>query len=660
MVVIKGWSQQRLGTLAIMLMLKSQISFYTKLLTTTYLDMVGVLCLQHEQQRDVVEIQHRAAHEGLSFLTKVLPRLGKAIDRSLSDGSTLQVTNFKLKRGTKLPLFMGTLFSVLFEPDGRPKLATLPVTPINELSSEKEVPGIVIQGVRNHANDSRETSVNALRVMRQVCYMFYKLVTPFTDAQVSRVCEDFITTERDLEDLDIYQHPSSHALLGTARSLIKRVLANASPYAGLPRHGPGAVSTGENPGEKHVFKRYYQRLAERFPYDHWFFTNSTHLCDELASLDAMEELEYGTAKVVLVPKDSRGPRLISCEPLEYQWIQQSLMSVLVTTLENHPMTRGFVNFTDQSINQKMALLGSVPPFDWCTLDMKEASDRVSLELVKALFPEEWFHALYACRTPQTRMPDGSLVQMKKFAPMGSAVCFPVEALVFFALSVSSLIHYTDTPLRKAVSQVYVYGDDIICHTANHGVIGSTLELFGLKLNRDKCCVAGPFKESCGMDAFYGASVTPVRVRTTWSHVRKSSALSSYVALHNAMYDRGWYNSAEYILEQIQLIWKWTIPVVSDRNIGCIAFVREDTPRFNERGRWKIRYNRILQRREIQGLSNQAHTIMSESVGWSLLLRVIVDMERRSGSERPLPRSQPTGTYPIAHRAKLRRAWTALN
>lgn len=638
--------------------MKSHVGFYTEMLVNTYFDMVSVLCPQYEQQRDLVVIRDRIAHEGLSFITKTLPRLGKAIDRSLSDGSTLQTQNFKLKRGSKLPCFMGTFLSVLFEPDGKPKLATSLVAPIvTSYDRKKEVPGMVSRDVRNHVNDSCETAVNALRVLRQVCFMFYKLETPYTKAQENRVIADFIQTELELETLDVNRELSSSVLLGTARNLISRVLANATPYAGIPRHGPGAVATGECQSEKHVFKRYYRRLAEKFPYDHWFYTNATHLSDELASLDALEDLEHGTAKVVLVPKDSRGPRLISCEPLEYQWIQQSLMSVLVSTLENHPWTRGQVNFKDQTINQRMALLGSVAPFNWCTLDMKEASDRVSLELVKALFPSEWFEALYASRTPQTRLPDGTLVRMKKFAPMGSAVCFPVEALVFYALGVSALHHYTDTPLRKAASQVYVYGDDIICHTANHGVIGSTLEQFGLKLNRDKCCVAGPFKESCGMDAFFGVSVTPVRVRTTWSYRRKPSALASYVALHNAAYERGWYHLAEYILVELQNIWSWTIPIVSNKDVGCIAFVREDTPRFQSRARWRVRYNRNLHRREVLGYVNRSSTVMSTNVGWSLLLRVLTDYERRADSRESPTRSQPTGEYPIAHRAKLRRAWT---
>jgi hypothetical protein len=638
-------------------MTKSQVSFYAELLINTYLDMVGALCVQNEQQRDIEEIRHRAAHEGLSFLTKTLPRLGKAIDRSLSSGSILQTTNFKLKRGTGLPCFMGTILSILFEPDGRNRFATDSLYPHKtDIRLKEDAAENQSQCSGNATSYCRETAVNALTLLRQVCFMFYKLETPYSKSQEDRVLADFVETERELDNLVFPRDSRTQFCLGVARNLIYRVLCNASPMSGKPRHGPGAVATGEKPVEKHHFKRYYRRLAKSFSYDDWFFYNNSHLSDHLEDFLKMEEIETGTAKVVLVPKDSRGPRLISCEPLEYQWIQQSLMSVLTQTIETHPWTSGRVNFTRQDINQQLALEGSKPPYKWCTLDMKEASDRVSLELVKALFPPQWYDALFACRTPATQLPNGNIVNMKKFAPMGSAVCFPVEALVFWALSVAAVHQYTNKPLRNVASQIFVYGDDIICNTDDHGVITDILERFGLKLNRDKCCVAGPYKESCGMDAFLGAPVTPLRIRTTWSSHRKPSSLASYVAFHNACYKRGMLQTCQYILEHIQNIWNWTIPIVSDEDLGCIAFVRFDTGAFHSQRRWKTRFNARLHRREVLGLQSRASTIMSKSAGWELMLRVFSEHGRHQSSV-PARRSI-TGEYPITHRDKLRRVWTA--
>lgn len=653
----------------------SHIDFYVELLINVYHDVVGALSSQREQRRDIEEIRKRAAHEGLSFLTKTLPRLGKSIDIALGSGTTLQFSGFKKAKGTELPAFCRTLVSVLFSNDGQPRVApelVLSATPFEgdgQTGGDMVIPKATCESSCQRRDAStyhcRETAIKALRAIRQVTYQYYKLILPYTDAQEKKVCNDFLQAEQDISNQNFESSSNatefqkeSHSVLCIARNLIARVLCNASPMSGLPKHGPGSVATGEQPVEKHEFKRYYRRLAEKFPYDEWFFYNQSHLADELHQLQAMDELEYGTAKVVLVPKDSRGPRLISCEPLEYQWIQQSLMSVLTTTLESHPLTKGRVNFTRQDVNRELALLGSLPPFKWSTLDMKEASDRVSLKLVKALFPSEWYDALYACRTPQTRMPDGTLVSMQKFAPMGSATCFPVEALVFWALSVSALMKYTNVPLRKAASQVFVYGDDIICHTENHGVVGSTLERFDLKLNRDKCCTDGPFKESCGMDAFFGASVSPLRIRSVWSTRRKPSVLASYVAFHNAAFKRGLVLTCEYILDQIQEIWKWSVPVLANEDAGCISFVRFDSPRFSSKLRCRTRLNVELQRKEVRGYAYRPVTTMSRTVGWSLMLRVFTEQNRENPV--PSPRILSTGEYPIAHRAKLRSAWTVLH
>nr|UUW21130.1 MAG: RNA replicase beta chain [Sanya steitz-like virus 2] len=653
-----------------MLASNSQLEFYLRLYIATYHDVVSSLSVQAvEQKRDITTISTRVRAEGISFLTRTLPSLGKSLDLSMGTGVPLQFTAFKAKAATQLPELFGTLFGTLFNVDGSLRVAPVTVTPSGTDSPTVEAGSVTGAVDSNIDHPSCEAMVGALRALRQLCYMFYKLNIPHTDAQEKEVCENFVSTDARLADLDYNSSEVDRVILGIARALIQRVLCNASPMSGKPKHGPGAVSTGEKPVAKHHFKRYYRRLAEKFPYDEWFFYNSSHLCDKLQEFLACEELEYGTAKVVLVPKDSRGPRLISCEPLEYQWIQQALMRVLVDTIENHRWTRGQVNFTDQTINQRLALEGSKYGNTWVTLDMKEASDRVSLNLVKDLFPEQWYDALYACRSAATQMPDGTIVQLNKFAPMGSAVCFPVEALIFWAISVASVHYYTNMPLRKAAANVFVYGDDIICDGEHHSIIGNTLERYGLLLNANKCCVAGFFRESCGMDAFLGQSVTPVRVRTTWDRRPKAGVLVSYVALHNAMYDAGYFCTADYIMEQIQEIWKWTIPVVSGWygypltrvEPSCIAFVRIDATRFSDRTRARKRFNNRLQRLEVQGLAMERSAVMSSSFSWNLMLRCETERSDNVAESTSVNTAKhaPTGQYPMAHGDKLRRAWTPI-
>lgn len=517
-------------------------------------------------------------------------------------------------------------------------------------------------------NSRRETAVVALRAMRQVCYCFYKLDLPYTDEQESKVLEDFVSVDRDLGYKSSNLSGEGMYVLSEARKLICRVLANADPLAGRPRHGPGAVATGEKSPEKQTFKRYYEELNKFFPYADWFFFNASHLCDSLQELQAMEQLRAGTAKVVLVPKDSRGPRLISCEPLEYQWIQQSLMGVLTDTIESHRLTKGYVNFTDQEINRRGAIEGSKPPYRRVTLDMKEASDRVSLELVKDLFPERWFLALYASRSPETRLPNGTVVPLNKFAPMGSAVCFPVEALVFWALCVSiARLQDMNRGIVKPQSRIHVYGDDIICDADYHDVIISTLPKFGLMLNQAKCCLAGPFKESCGMDAFHGMPVTPTKISSQWFVNPESGHLASYVAYANACYRDGMFETAKHIRNAIQVS-LWTrkmhgIPTINRGESSVMAFVRPDVNTRQHNPDRCLRFNRKKQRMEVKSYVCDPKTEMSTDLGWNLITRLMADKEVSKDPDTllnvPGPKTLKTGQYAIVHRDKLKRTWTPL-
>lgn len=595
----------------------SPADFYVGLLLSLYHDLVAAKVSQREARRDVEEIQRRYDEEGIGFITKTLPRLGKAIDKSLSQGTKLTTPNFKKKNRTELPAFCWTLFSLVFRADGYPICNRSP-------ERRDDVRGVAPQDQTVPPDVNQALVVKALR---QICYSFYKLQLPYEEEQEKKVITDFVQTDGEVPDLYDHLGNEDRMVMHVARGLVCRVANMLDPYSGIPRHGPGAVATGEIQSEKHKFKRYYTRLADRFSYDEWFFCNPSHLCDSLQELQSMESIEAGTAKVVLVPKDSRGPRLISCEPLEYQWVQQALCSVLVTGIEQHPLTKGRVNFTRQDVNRELALTSSLTG-EFVTLDMKEASDRVSLALVKELFPQRWYDALYACRTPQTKLPNGIVHQMKKFAPMGSAVCFPVESLVFWSLCVATLRVKHKQSLRKAISSVYVYGDDIVCKSDSHGLIVSTLPVFGLKLNEDKCCVTGFFRESCGMDAFAGHPVIPVRFRTPWSHRPKPAVLASYTAQSNELYEQGLWRTSQYIFEQLQQNWGSKIPVVSDRNIGCIAFVRPDWSSGTlNRARW--RYNKCLQRTEVLGFRLKSEEISTQTFGYPLYCAFLREWREKS-------------------------------
>lgn len=480
---------------------------------------------QAEFEKDYKVILLRTEKEGISFLTKTLPSLGKSIDLALQ-GNPLHVSHFKLMGHTVVPQFLRVLSRRVFDDFGH-LLPSPCITAVNDL--------------------------------RQITFLWYKLELPYAEEIQQETFNRFVDNDQFLRAPDRFLDGLDKGdleILSTGRTLISSLFRgftiNDSKFT--PKHGPGSVATGEKPFEKMFFKRFYRHLAEVFPYEEHFFLSPTHLVDHLDEFLSMEELDEGTSKVVLVPKDSRGPRLIAMEPLEYQWIQQGIKSKLYDFIEKNPMTCGHVNFTDQTINQKLALRSSQDQL-FATLDMKDASDSVSLGLVKYLFgdiPEsDLLEALLASRSSKAEVPDGRLVDLRKFAPMGSAVCFPIEAIVFWSLAVACLMCDCKYTRKQAVSSVYVYGDDIILPTDCVHSVFRRFPIYDLRFNPAKCCVSGYFRESCGVDAFHGEDITPLKIRKIFpSKQTDGTAIASYVDYSNQLWRKGFYSASKYLEKKL--------------------------------------------------------------------------------------------------------------
>lgn len=467
--------------------------------------------LKRSLSRDLLTVRQRVSHEGVSFITKTMPKLDKAIVVSLETGKLTRPKEFKPHGTKEIPAFLSGILSCLYSSDGTFKV---------------ECDRILLRDVRT-----------LLRVA-------YKTEVPYTMVQQRKVLESFVENERIINELVL---DINESVLQSARQIVERIFRGFDPKNVKPRHGPGSVATGERGNEKWRFKRLYSNIHSFYPYYDYFMVGGTKcLLDRVGWYKSLQRDIQGTAKVVLVPKDSRGPRLISCEPLEYQYIQQGLGRAIVRHLESHWMTKGHVNFTDQSINANLALDSSITR-EFATLDMKDASDMVSLQLVEALFSGKLLEALKATRTAATKLPTGVIVELKKFAPMGSALCFPVEAVVFFALCVAKLEHLG---VRNAHSRAYVYGDDILVPTEHAREVMACLEHYGLTVNRDKSFVDGYFRESCGVDAYKGTIITPLRNKIPYiSDVQDANVAASLVALGNNFRKRGFESTATFLFSQ---------------------------------------------------------------------------------------------------------------
>lgn len=457
--------------------MKRLVSLWTLLATESQLS-------EFVSAKDIAVLTTRSQGEGMTFLTVTLPRLFKSLDAALAASQLETVVGFKSGSNHVYPVFLKKAWETIFNKDGtlRPFEAA---------------------------------QVGAVACIRQLSAIFYKLELDYTPEQESNVISAFLQTEVDLGSLDLTA-PHLEGLLERARKVVRRLLAGVNPLEIRPRHGGGSSACQVKPWERYCSFRYIPRLCEVFPYDKYFFYNQTHVCDNMHELLEAEEAEP-RARVVFVPKDSRGPRLISCEPREFMFIQQGLMDLLYKTVERQPAIAGQIGFTDQTRNRELAKLGSQDQ-SYATLDLKEASDRVSWELVRTIFPENWVAALGASRSQSTELPDGTVVPFRKFAPMGSACCFPVEAICFWAIAHAAIgdAGYTSKVFRNRLSKtdmrMSVFGDDVIVPTRFAETVMEALESCGLLINRDKSYWSGSFRESCGGDYFHGHNVTPIRCK----------------------------------------------------------------------------------------------------------------------------------------------------
>lgn len=369
----------------------------------------------------------------------------------------------------------------------------------------------------------------------------------------------------------------------------------------VPRHGSGTTAERIIGNNKYVHRKWHTRLDRVFPYTEFAIGSLRNLFEPGTPFpNFVEPEDEDPVRVVFVPKTMKSPRVIAIEPVCMQYAQQALLQWLTPRIESGRFTAGRINFRDQTVNQLLAKEGSRTG-RFATLDLSEASDRVSMAMAKAVYSinPEFLDLVEACRSSRACLPSGKVIPLKKFASMGSAMCFPTEALVFFCTIVASRIDRAKAAVdvrsvRRFSRDVYVYGDDIIIPADEALATCDDLHAFGLKVNYHKSFWTGKFRESCGSDYYDNLKVTPVYLRHDLPTCRHdSSEIISSVATSNQLFSAGYYRTATAIKEAVEQI-GIKLPTVSERTsaIGVTYYSLYEPP---------TRYNPTLQRREIRCL-----------------------------------------------------------
>nr|UJQ85106.1 MAG: hypothetical protein 3 [Leviviridae sp.] len=496
---------------------------------------------------DYREICSRFKHEGMSFLTISLPRLDDALLAGLASGR-LQRSDFEgfrpLGRNGSLPRLLSGFFKRVFERDGTLK---------------------------------DDACLDAIFAIRQVARLFKKVELPCSKERIKNAFEKYVINDRSVS-WDLHRCVDNSGLwasvTGYLWSDLERLSGELYCHPGV--FGSGATAEYLKRHERWDITEWPNRSEGSFPSS--FFISSNLNPDDLTNVRYLDEIDERPVRVVQVPKTLKTPRTISVEPSYMMLMQQSIAKPLMAYLENDFPYRS-IRFTNQSVNRELARVGSVKG-DLETIDLSDASDLVMNDFVHAIFgsvaPTFW-HQIQDCRSSTALLPSGDLLRLRKFASMGSALCFPIEAMVFFTIVVYAILKFegkrpSRASIRNISDRVAVYGDDIIVPATTAQCVMDTLEAFGLRVNHNKSFSTGNFRESCGGDFYKGVDVTPAYVRR-WDStgtLRDAATLASYVSLSNQLYVKGLWHASQELRTFIDRTYGKPLPR-SKYPIGCLFY-----------------------------------------------------------------------------------------
>jgi len=215
---------------------------------------------------------------------------------------------------------------------------------------------------------------------------------------------------------------------------------------------------------------------------------------------------YGS-RMTTVPKNEDTVRTIAIEPSGNMAMQLAAGRVLEDTLRSIGLDISDQQPKNKLLAQRGSIDGTV-----CTIDLKSASDMISLDLVRSLMPDDWVSLLNKIRSPVIDI-DGNKHELNMVSTMGNGFTFPLMTLIIVSLIYALRCRKANSPtLWVDWTDTAVFGDDIIVPTDEYSDLCILLEQSGLIVNHDKSFAVGDFRESCGGDFWKGVDVTPFYIR----------------------------------------------------------------------------------------------------------------------------------------------------
>lgn len=347
-------------------------------------------------------------------------------------------------------------------------------------------PELVSSGIIRH------TSFNSYSILGADPWMVYHVHT------VIRLFYKFRGEPRSVQDFESVKsrltscpdiHLYTHELLGMRRILYENLIPPFSIHEMEFGFGPGASADVKGNYSKWLLEASYDISIdpEWYPLLH----NDTLFNEKFAP--RLRFHDSSCTKIAEVPKSLKSTRVVSSEPAWNMFHQLAVGRHLAKQLcESFPDN---VFLHDQSKHNE-----ALQRTDIATIDLSDASDHVSKQLVSILLPE-WWNLLSTVRSKRARFRDGDEVELTTFAPMGSGVCFPTLT----AVSVAILSYCCGSDWRA-------YGDDWIVPIRHYDAVLDLAARCGLVPNTRKSCCTGVYRESCGVEMFKSLNITSTYIR----------------------------------------------------------------------------------------------------------------------------------------------------
>ncbi len=360
----------------------------------------------------------------------------------------------------------------------------------------------------------RKSSLSNFRCFALRKSILKKFVSGSTQHLSDAAINDFVERNNNMRDVDYFE--LNHKTLSLARDILHRIFLSGEWQSNVLTLNScvqyGYTGPGSSRGTKStdfVGKLFDSKLTvtSNMLYRHYVSALSPRWLQANFVREANHSVEVVSGnRLSTVPKDSTRERTICTEPSLNMYYQLGAKFVIEDLLRKFYK----IDISNQSDKNKLMAKRASIDGALCTIDLKDASDGISLSLCEYLLPKETFNVLSLIRSSTTETPSGNIYKLNMISTMGDGFTFPLMTIILCALAEADH-QLINVSLRNGYN-FGVFGDDIIIPNASYHRFADLLSIAGFVVNTSKSFFTGNFRESCGGDYFKGHDVRGIYIK----------------------------------------------------------------------------------------------------------------------------------------------------